>query len=410
MTRAIRLCLPLVLLAACGPRPGASAPPRTPPRGAGPDEPAPRAIQLEPLRIDVDPAGTASHVYDALGLLEEGNDALLARRFDEAAAAYDRLAAEFPESRLLPAALYNAGLALEAKGDWAGAADRYGRVIARAEAGSRDWLDAHFHLGAVLAEAEKFGEAVPVFERLLDRDDLKAAERIEALARLGYALIETKDYVGAEEVLRSALKYAGEIESQERLDNRYYVAMCQFYLGDIPRRQFRAIPLRLPAAQLDRDIEQKSELFLLARDRYVKTVDYKDPFWATAAIHHIGVMYKEFWDQFMAVPVPADLDPAAAKEYVRLVNEEPQLRRLLEKSLRYHERNVQMARDARISTAWSEESARAADEVRGIMARQQKGDLVTPGQAAGKVEALEPGVDGAREAASGEYVPPRLDL
>ena len=34
-------------------------------------------------------------------------------------------------------------------------------------------------------------------------------------------------------------------------------------------------------------------------------------------------MYKEFWDEWMAVPIPADFNPEEAKEYVKQVNEEP---------------------------------------------------------------------------------------
>jgi tetratricopeptide (TPR) repeat protein len=199
-------------------------------------------------------------------------------------------------------------------------------------------VDAHYRLGAVLAETGQHVEAVKVWERVLDRDDLEPDDRIEALARLGYSLVELKDYAGAEEVLRSALVHYKEESARKPFASTYYVAMCQYYLAEIPRWQFAAIPLRMPAEQLDRDIEQKAELVLLARDRYIKVVDYKDPYWATAAVYQIGAMHKEFWDDFMAVPIPPELNELERKAYIQAVNEEPQLRKLLEKSLMYHER------------------------------------------------------------------------
>src|SRR5437762_5496935 len=123
---------------------------------------------------------------------------------------------------------------------------------------------------------------------------------------------------------------------------------------------------------MKRDVEQKSQLFLMARDRYVKTVELKDPTWATAAVFQMASMYKEFWDQWMAVPVPAEFGAAEAKEYVKQVNEEPQLRQMLEKSLYFHEKNVAMARDAHVSTGWSQQSDVAAEEIRKLLAQQQR--------------------------------------
>jgi TolA-binding protein len=372
-------------------------------------------IELEPLRIDVvtAPGGTRSVVYDARSLLEDGNDALMQRRYDEALAAYDHLLTDFPDSRLTLPALYNSGLALEGKDDWNGAAQKYRTVISRGKAGGKDLdgetvKDAMFRLGAVLAEGQTWGESATIFEELLARNDLSPSDRIEGLARLGYVLVESRDFAGAEEVLRSALAYHRQIQATEKLETDYYVAMCQYYLADIPHRQFSEVPLRNPEAQLSRDVDMRSDLMLLARDRYIKTVDYKNAFWATAAVYQIGLMYKEFWDAFMAVPIPSELNAAAAKEYVRLVNEEPQLRKLLEKALLYHQRNIEMAKNANVQTLWVDASRQGADDVRKVLARQQKGELITPGLKVGKVEALDPVLDA--DAPSTDYVPGRLDL
>src|SRR5215475_12008495 len=81
----------------------------------------------------------------------------------------------------------------------------------------------------------------------------------------------------------------------------------------------------------------------------------------------------------MDVPIPAEFNAEEAKEYVKKVNEEPELRRLLEKALYFHEKNVTVARDAGVSTGWSEESAKQADAIRELMARQVQGNLVVPG-------------------------------
>jgi hypothetical protein len=121
-------------------------------------------------------------------------------------------------------------------------------------------------------------------------------------------------------------------------------------------------------------------------------------------------MYKEFWDAWMAVPVPADFNPAEAREYVKQVNEEPQLRKLLEKALFFHEKNIAMARNAKVATAWSRQSEVDVEGVRKLLAQLQRGETVTPGTP-GPVHAEKPiSPDSASVRAPAVYIPPRLDL
>jgi tetratricopeptide (TPR) repeat protein len=396
--------------AAPGPVPGkASVPPAVP---AKPQ----RVVELEPLRIDVvqTPRGQEARAYDARSLLDEGNESLILHKYDEALAAYDHLLTDFPDSKLVPPALFNAGQALEGKEDWAAAAERYRRLLhdVPATADSKeDRKNAYFRLAAVLAESGRYADSARDLEEILDSDELTPEERVEGLARLGFALVETRDYAGGEEVLRSALGFHAKAAAKEHFESPYFVGMAQFYLAEIPRLQFLAIPMRYPEEQMRRDAEQKSELFLLARDRYVKTVDYRSPYWATAAVYQVASMYKEFWDEWMAVPVPADFNSDETKEYVKQVNEEPQLRKLLEKALFFHEKNIAMARNAHVETPWSRESETDVAVVRDVLARQLRGDFVTPGSGPaqpGHARPISP--DSASVRTPDVYIPPRLDL
>lgn len=407
----MRFAALLACLAACA----HSAPP---PPVAAQAVPKEKVVELEPMRIDVveTPTGQEAHAYDARSLLEEGNEALLLHKYDDALASYDHLFRDFPDSKLVPPALFNAGQALEGKEDWAGAAERYRRLLKEAGNGpetKEDRKSAYFRLAAVLAESGQYEASAKTLEAVLDWDDLAPDERIEGLARLGFSLVETKDFAGGEEVLRSAISFYGEKQGQgtTHFESPYFVAMAQFYLGEIPHQQFLAIPMRYPEEQMRRDVEQKSQLFLLARDRYVKTVDYKSPYWATAAVYEVAAMYKEFWDEWMAVPIPADFNPEEAKEYVKQVNEEPSLRKLLEKALFFHEKNIAMARNANLATPWSRQSETDVEAVRQVIARQQRGEQVTPGgpaTPASPPKTVSP--DSASHRAPDVYIPPRFDL
>jgi tetratricopeptide (TPR) repeat protein len=397
--------------AASGPATAASPSPTSQPTSPA----APPVIRLEPMRIEVirDAKGREQVVaYDARELFDAANEALLADRNEDALRGYDQLLAEFPDSVYAVPALFNAGLAHEARRENEAAIARY-RELAGRRAPSRDVIDALVRMGAVMAELERWSDAAATFEQLLDREDLTAADRVEALARLGYVLLEAKDYIGAEEVLRSALGYHDELTrtgAAAELDTDYYVAMARYYLAQIPHRQFAAIPIRLPDKQIERDMEAKAELVLIAHDRYLKTVELGNPYWATAAGYQLASMQKEFWDALVITPVPEHLPPEAATFYTKEVHRLSRV--FLDKALTTHRKNVELAEVRGISTVWVEASRRAASEVAAIIARESAGEIVVPttGPAAA-APAPGPGnrADGSDDGIL-PYIPGRVDL
>jgi TolA-binding protein len=419
----LRPLLALSLLAACGSSlrgSRADAPPDARagrPTVADDSRGGTRQIELEPLRIEVvekEGGGTEAVTSDARSLFDQGNDLLLQRQFDQAIAAFDELVADFPASALVASAQYNAGIAYEAKEEWSLAADRFAAALAGFPAGSGDARDAAFRLGSVQAEGKQYAASVDSFEKLLG-GELSAEDRLEGLARLGYALVELKDYEGAEEVLRQALAWFKAKQPTGEITTNYFASMAQYYLAVIPHRQFRAIPLRYPEEQMGRDLEHKSDVFLIAYERYMLLLDqYPNPYWTTASIYQLGQMHKEFWDDFLIVPMPPGMSEAGQKEYVKLLNANKELEKLLEKSLFFHEKNVVLSRDAGIDTVWVDASGVRAGEVKGLLARRQKGETFAPGVVPGDKdvvgdEGLQPDLPGSGEEAT-DYVPARRNL
>lgn len=406
-----------VLAAACSspPKPTTPSPSPQPQPVADPEpapspgEPAPQVIELDPMRIEVvtDDRGERRVVaYDAGELLDAANQALLAGRVDDALRQYDQLLDDFADSPLVVPARYNAGIAHEQKREWEAAIARY-EAVATGDAPAEDAIDALIRMGAVMAELERWTDATAVFERLLERDDLTPSDRIQGLARLGYVLLEAKDYVGAEEVLRSGLGYYEEIAADTVLDTDYFVAMCQYYLAQIPHRQFAAIPIRMPDKQVRRDLEAKADRILIAHDRYLKTVELGNGYWASAAGYQIASMQKELWDALVVAPIPPQLIPEAAELYVTEVHKHS--RQFLEKALDTHRKNAAFADRSGVMTVWTEASRREAEKIADILARESAGEIVLPEAGGGASTTLDMGPDSGRTP-HGDYVPGRVDL
>ena len=316
--------------------------------------------EMEPMKIQaVKGADGEVHMesFDAAELFERGGAALSEKRYDDSIGAYDRLLKEFNDSRYTKAALYNLGLAYQGKKDWASAIARF-KVLVEGFEATPDAKDAQFQTGASYAELENWPTSAEVFAQILQRKDLTADDRIEALGRRGFAQFKLKDLDTAERTFKSALAYFHQIEVEERLQTDFYLGLCKYHLGEIPHERFRAIPLRLPEKQMGIDMEDKARLLLFAQRQYVDTIKLGNPQWASASGFQIASLYEEFYDAFVHAPIPPELVGAANDEKREIYFEElrKKVRVLLEKSLRVHEQNLLMMERLGVQNEWRDKS------------------------------------------------------
>ena len=395
--------LVLVLVGACAGNPGRPAAPASsaaPARAAAPGLATEKAIDVDPLRIKVVEDAAAGkpevEVYDARDLFDQAGAALDGESWDQALELYDRIVTEFPSSALVVPALFNAGLAHEGKADAEGAIARYQHVI-RIAGRPRDSIDASMRIAAVLAEQGAWARSAAALDPVLASKAATPDDRLEALARRGYALVEQKSYADAEKALAAAVALTGKGDRSD-----YFAAMAHFYQAEIPRRQAAAVPLRLPDAQLRADLDAKAKLVLLAQARYEATVGLGNVLWATAAGHQLAVMQEDMWRALVGAPVPGQLKKEEAAIYVAEVRKVA--RPYLDRALDIHSKNVALAERYRTESPWSEGSRQRIPLLADLIARENRGERPGPGDGlAGPATAVTAG-DPDR------YVPARVDL
>jgi outer membrane protein assembly factor BamD (BamD/ComL family) len=352
-----------------------------PPAPAAPQNAPVTTYEMDPIKIEAvkGPEGVHIESFDAAELFEQGGAALSEKRFDDAIAAYDRLLKEFTDSRYTRAALYNCGLAYQGKKDWAGAIARF-KVLNDHYAETPDAKDAQFQLGASYAEQENWPASAEVFATILQRKDLNADDKIEAMGRRGFAQFRLKDLDTAERTFNSALAYFHQIEVEERLQTDFYLGLCRYHLGEIPHERFRVAPLRLPENQMRLDIEEKARLLLAAQRQYIDTIKMGNPQWAGASGFQVAALYEEFYDAFIAAPVPPELLGAANDEKREVYFEElrKKIRVLLEKSLRWNEQNLLMMERLGVQNEWRDKTKLAYAKLQKLLDPSAQLDL-TPG-------------------------------
>jgi TolA-binding protein len=319
-------------------------------------------LDMDPIKIEAtkDADGVHIEAFDAPELFEHAGKALSDKRFDDAIKEYDRLLKNFPDSPYVRPTFYNTGLAQIGKKDWPAAIDSFKTLIDRFSSHA-DAKDSLFQLGACYAEQTNWPASAEVFARILDRKDLNADDRIEAIARRGFAQFNLNDLDTAEKTLRAAMVFKQQIDTEERLSTDFYLAFSQYHLGQIYHLRFRNAPLRLPEAQLDKDLDQKAHLLLTAQRAYMDTIKFGNPGWASAAGFQVGSLYEELYDSFMNVPIPAELDNETRQIYVDELHKK--IRILLEKSLRWQRENLLMIERLGVATEWSDKSKLAYAKV-----------------------------------------------
>ena len=351
-------------------------------------------IEMDPIKISAvkGPDGVHLETFDVAELFEHAGKALADKRYDDAIVGYELLLKEFAGNNKyqLPS-LYNEGLAHQAKKDWAKAAETFKKMMALAP-DSPDTKDAMFQLGATYAEMGNWPASATVFAQLLERKDMTADDKIEAMGRRGFAQFQLKDLDTAERTFSSALYFFRSIEKEERLQTDFYLGLVKYHLGQIPHERFRALPLRLPEKQMAKDMDDKARLLLSAQRQYIETIKMGNPQWASASGYQVGSLYEEFYDSFIHAPIPPELLGATNQEKREVYYEElrKRIRILLEKSLRTHEQNLLMLERLGVQNEWRDKSKLAFGKLQRMLDPSFKFDFADPATAGSQSPAPPP--------------------
>ncbi len=336
----------------------------------------PRVIDLDIIRIRATPKGPngeveLDHVATA-DLFKQATEDAKAGRGDAAIARYREITDDFPESLYAPTSLFDIAAILDGRGDPVATVDALRELVKRYP-DSRESIDGHLYIAAIQADHGGWADAVATLDEVLARTNLTYADRIEADARKGYALIELDRYDDADRALQQAVN---EWHDAPHLDDPYYIAMAYYYRGELAHRRFLEAPVRLPDDVLIADLDHKRVLAAEAYDRWRDSLDFKQAYWATAAGYQMSQIFVELWQATVKAPYPTRIDAATRRTYVAEVHD--RVREHLQKALEGHRMNVELAKAYGVDTRWSQGSEHQAQQIDEMLRRDTIGDYVTP--------------------------------
>ncbi|MDQ3036531.1 MAG: hypothetical protein M3Y87_29325 [Myxococcota bacterium] len=356
--RALLALLSLTVLAACG----ASRPT---PRSLG-------TFELEETRIVARRTSGGElelDSYDASQLFERAYALSQRGECGPAVVLYDRLASQFPSSRFVSPALYNAGLCLQNAGELAEAVERYSLLLATTP-DSPDAKHARFQMTTALVDLERWEPALESAALLLDRDDLRSDERIESMARRAQSLFGLARIDEAERAARDALSYYRTRQGDEAIADEFFAAAANFVLAETIRA--RSEELVLPDADVaqQRDVlDRRAQLLLEAQRAYFDTMRHTDARWAAAAGYRVGAMYERLYLAITEATVPPpsrEMTAAALEVYRREYRQQlaERVRPLVRHAIRYWELTLLMVERTGVRSEWVERTRAELDQAR----------------------------------------------
>lgn len=367
-----RLALSVVLLGAFGACAGPRAQARGDASGSGSAESVTYDFEALVIRVNTSDEGDYETVVtDVPQLFDEANDYLRADDFENALRLYGLVLDATDDPGYVRVTHYNQGLAYEGLLDFEVAAEEYARVMEVWPA-SEDATFAHFRLAECYAMTGRYEQVPALMERVLPRQGLAHVDILEAHLRWGYALLEMRDFVGADEQLQGVIQRnerallawnPEEIDWTNRpLDrNDPILAQAFFGRGRVYHELFREIRLVLPEERLTEDLIDKTQLFEQSQDAYLAAVRSGNRYWAPAAGFMVGQLFEDFYFDVLATEVPPEFNELELEVYFEELRAFVQP--AMERAMSVYENNLAMAYRLGASGVWVDDTLASIERV-----------------------------------------------
>jgi len=284
----------------------------------------------------------------------------------------------YPRSQEAKDALYNAAILESKLGNSLHAAELFVRYI-KEFPGSSDEGENLFYAAQAYADAQQDAMAEKLFLQYL-RHPQKNEKEVIALYRL--AKIEERRGMKDryEKRLRELIATHQSYLKAGRVVDPRYAAEASFYFAKKLDEEYRAIRLTLPEKVLAQRLEKKAELFTQVERLYIDVVKVGDPYWAMAALYHIGAGYKHMAESLFAVPLPPGLTEEEKEVYLQALEE--QAFPFEDKAVQAWKNAIEWAKNHGVVNEWTEAArigllklktqvARFNKEERWILSRSQ---------------------------------------
>ena len=353
-----------------------------------------RIVELDPIVFKTDKSSGKPEVYvkDREEMRVVASAALKAKNWNECQKGFDRMMVDFAADVSAYAFAFNAGLCALNGGRPLDAVQRFAKSQLLVK-GTRNARDALFMVAESHEAAEQWAQAAAVYRGALENEQVQAdiggklglLDELEAAARLGFCLRRAGEPKDADTAFKRVERLYEDNRETSAIAESEWVARAYFERAEIYYELFASIRFKLPVERMQRELEDKSNLFLKAEAVYYRCVRLHIKPWALAAGFRVGALYQRLIEDIDNAEVPNDLDAFTMEVYRDVLWGHTE--HLAKRAVTIYEKNIELAQRLGDSgSEWAEKSrdgrrkvevAIEANQIRrSKLERYKKGEVV----------------------------------
>lgn len=362
-----------------------------------PHVPAPRDEHATPQIVTPKTAGTRAE------LVERGERAIIAQKWQDAAEAYEALLAAEPDDKDAPGWLYGLATAYEGLGKLELAREKY-RLLATRFPSSPDVRGAQVREASIDAYLQDWKALGALGDKVLARTPLDDVDRMLGLGARAIAKVQTGDDVGA---LRDTN------EGLELMETRHYgatgrlpvqAAQLRFALAEVRRAKSEKIQLQPVTDDFLVKMEMRCQGLLDAQSAYADAIRSVDPVWAKMSGVRVGEMYRTLHRELMAIPPDRAKNESDRNLFYAIMH--VRYRVLVEKGMEMMTRTLDFAKKSEDESVWVTRAREAKEQMQASLDEEKAQLAKLPYTEADVERALEMMRERALAKAQGKPVPP----
>ncbi len=290
-----------------------------------------------------------------------------AGKIERAAINFEKFCTKFPNSQNIEQALYHAATDREKLSQWYFAAKNYLALYHR-NPNSAQGASALFAAGIMYENTKDWNQVVGIFNEYLKTFLGEENQLWEAMFKTGYAHEQMGHILKAYGFYQQIIDKHQMLVQKGAVADDYIAAQTRFRMGEMRHMEFVKIELKPP---FEKNLKLKQNAFNEMLKQLVEVARYNVAEWTTAAFYRIGNVYEEFCQDILKSPSPPNLSKEELKNYWYVIRQDWILP-LQAEALKYYQTNEKLALENKVDNEWVRKTRDRARFLKGELTASQR--------------------------------------
>jgi len=299
-------------------------------------------------------------------LFKEANEFVIMDDYKNALISYKKIAKIISKDEK-PLLDYNVAVTYFKMGNLEKSLEIYKNIISQNTIDNQFLLDILINITEIYGKKKQWNDINTILDKHYSKFNFidNKWDFIELSVKYGVALYHERRFDDAEfTVLKAYRKFKTyrKIFPYLSREQRYFLSMGYFFIGEITRRRFEQIEIGGTVKKMTGILDRKSELVLRAQNYYINSMDFKDKYWATASGYRIGEMYETFYEQIIKAKINVKLtfeEKIVYKEELKM-----RIQSLLKKAIAIFEENIEMSERLSENNIWIKKTLKRLEDAK----------------------------------------------